>query len=39
MWGIGAQEGEVEGCDGDDKEMNNGYECHCEGGAGGRAGR
>lgn len=36
MWSARSQEGEVEGCSGDSKEVDNRYEGHCQGGAGGR---
>lgn len=38
MRGVGAQEGEIEGCDGNGKEVDDGYKGHYEGSAGRRAG-
>lgn len=38
MRDVGVQEGEVEGCDGNGKEVDDGYKGHCEGSARRRAG-
>lgn len=37
MWGVGGQQGEVKGGNGDDNKVNNRYEGYREGGTGGRA--